>query len=99
MDMRLIAMCGAYCGVCSYREETNCPTCQVAKGDMFHGECQVAKCCVDKGLNHCGLCDDLPCDMLEAIFNNPEHGDDGERLDNLKSWARGEETYVMLPKS
>ena len=35
MNMKLIAMCGDYCGVCSFREETNCPTCQIARGDMF----------------------------------------------------------------
>lgn len=96
MRMQLIAMCGDYCGQCGYREEANCPTCQVAKGEMFWGECSVAKCCTEKGLMHCGLCDDLPCDILKAAFNHPDHGDKGERLANLMAWARGEKTSVKI---
>jgi hypothetical protein len=30
--------------------------------------------------------------------DNPEHGDKGERLANLKAWARGEDSYVKLGK-
>jgi len=96
MNMKLVSMCGDYCGECSYREQVNCPTCQVAKGDMFYGECSVAKCCSEKGFKHCGLCNDLPCDILKEAFNHPEHGDNGERLENLIVWARGEETFVKI---
>lgn len=96
MDMKLISMCGDYCGECSYREQVNCPTCQVARGTMFYGECQVAKCCSEKELKHCGLCDDVPCEILEVAFNHPEHGDSGERLANLRAWALGEETFVKI---
>jgi len=96
MDMKLISMCGDYCGECSYREQVNCPTCQVAKGNMFYGECYVAKCCSEKELKHCGLCDDVPCEILEAAFNHPEHGDSGERLANLRAWALGEDTFVKI---
>jgi len=45
---------------------------------------------------YCGLCDDLPCDILKAAFNHPEHGDKGERLDNLKAWCRDEETFIKI---
>ena len=96
MDMALIAMCGDYCGECNYREKTNCPTCQVARGKMFYGECRVASCCSSKGLQHCGLCDEMPCDILKDAFAHPEHGDKGERLANLKAWARGEETFIKI---
>jgi hypothetical protein len=96
MNMQLISMCGDYCGQCDYREQMNCPTCQVAKGEMFWGKCGVAKCCTEKGLTHCGLCDDLPCDILKAAFNHPEHGDKGERLANLEAWGRGEETFIKI---
>jgi len=34
--------------------------------------------------------------MLQEAFDNPEHGDKGERLANLKAWARGEDSYVKL---
>ena len=96
MDRQMIAMCGAYCGDCEWKSKTNCPGCQAARGNMFWGECTVAKCCVSKGFSHCGECPDLPCADLQAAFDHPEHGDRGERLANLKAWASGQDTYLKL---
>jgi len=83
-------------GDCGWREKMNCPGCQAGKGNMFWGECRVGKCSDEKGIEHCGLCSSLPCDILQEAFDNPEHGDNGERLANLKAWARGEDSYVKL---
>ena len=91
MDKGMIAMCGAYCGDCDYRERTGCVGCQTVKGKMFWGTCDVATCCLEKGLLHCGLCPDVPCEVLQSYFDHPEHGDNGERLANLKAWASGSE--------
>jgi len=100
MDQQLMAMCGAYCGTCEWRPKTSCPGCLALGGKMFWGTCEVAKCAVDKGLEHCGLCPEVPCATLQGYFDNPEHGDNGERLANLKAWARGEQTYRELtPKN
>lgn len=96
MEKQQISMCGAYCGICEWKEKTNCPGCQTCKGDMFYGECSVAKCRSGKGLLHCGLCSDLPCMDLQQTFNHPEHGDHGERLANLKNWAKGNDTVFKL---
>jgi len=96
MDKQLIGSCGAYCGVCEWKPKTNCPGCRTARGDIFWGECTVAKCCVDKGFTHCGECPDLPCTDLQAAFDNPEHGDHGERLINLQAWAKDGEIYLKL---
>ena len=96
MDRALIARCGAYCGSCEWKEKTGCPGCQAAQGTMFWGECRVAVCSIGKGIEHCGLCPDLPCDILQQAFDDPEHGDKGERLANLKAWARGADTYIEL---
>lgn len=95
-DATLIARCGAYCGDCTYKEPMRCPGCLDAQGDMFHGTCEVAKCSLSKGYTHCGTCPDLPCDALQAAFDEPEHGDGGERLANLQAWARGERSYIRL---
>lgn len=95
-DHTLMARCGGYCGDCTWKEPMNCPGCQKAQGDMFHGTCQVAKCSLAKGYTHCGECPELPCDILQAAFDEPEHGDGGERLANLQAWARGEESYIPL---
>jgi hypothetical protein len=98
MDRNMIAMCGAYCGACEWKPKVNCPGCQVAKGKMFWGQCQIAMCCLGKGFTHCGECSELPCGILNAVCSDPEHGDRGERLLNLKAWAAGEDTYMELRK-
>ncbi len=98
MDRNLIAMCGAYCGDCEWKEKTGCPGCQACGGTMFWGECEIAKCCAGRGHEHCGLCESLACAELKAAFEMPEHGDNGERLANLKAWAMGKEEYIKLTK-
>ncbi len=96
MDREMIGMCGAYCGLCKWVEKTGCKGCQHNKGKMFWGTCAVAVCCADKGLMHCGLCPDVPCQVLQEAFDEPEHGDDGERLANLIAWANGEDTIIDI---
>ena len=96
MDQSQIGMCGAYCGICDWKEKMNCPGCQACKGNMFWGECEVAKCCLENHFLHCGFCSDLPCDLLQQAFDHPEHGDSGERLANLKNWAEGAETIIEI---
>ncbi len=96
MDKEMIGMCGTYCGECDWRERTNCPGCQKSQSKMFWGECSVAKCAIEKELKHCGSCSKLPCKSLQEAFDNPDHGDNGERLSNLKAWADGKETYEKI---
>jgi len=96
MNKDMMGRCGCYCGSCDWAEKTNCPGCQKAKGDMFWGKCTVAKCSTDKGLDHCGGCAELPCPTLQEAFDNPDHGDDGERLANLKAWADGKNEYIEI---
>ena len=49
-----LAYCGLDCGKCPSRAEAGCPGCQAAAGKMYWGECQVATCCIGKGVAHCG---------------------------------------------
>jgi hypothetical protein len=94
MDQAMMGMCGAYCAACGWKEKTGCPGCQAARGKMFWGECAVAACAIGKGLRHCGLCPEVPCETLQGYFDHPEHGDKGERLANLKAWAAGEDSTL-----
>ncbi|MBN2584899.1 MAG: DUF3795 domain-containing protein [Planctomycetes bacterium] len=96
MDKQQIGMCGAYCGSCSWKAKTGCAGCQACAGDVFWGQCAVAKCCLAKGITHCGPCEELPCRLLQGFFDHPEHGDHGERLANLKAWAAGKDTVIEL---
>lgn len=76
--------CGINCSTCNYKEETNCPGCMASEGKMFWGECELAKCSIDKNLDHCGQCNDFPCPLLTRFSYDPEHGDNGLRIENLK---------------
>ncbi len=96
MDHSLKAMCGAYCGICEWKEKTGCGGCKTSAAQMFWGECDKAKCCLEKGYEHCGMCPDVPCQKLLDLFADPEHGDAGARLRNMKSWADGQSTYEKL---
>lgn len=93
MDKSMIAYCGTYCEVCEWKDIVGCSGCKACASSMFWGECDKAKCCIGKGLEHCGQCDVMPCDKLLALFADPEHGDTGERLCNLQNWAKGYYKY------
>jgi hypothetical protein len=71
--------CGLLCGGCAYKESHGCAGCFAVKGKPFWGECDVAKCCQEKGYAHCGECPDIPCETLRDM----SHGD-GDECDNPK---------------
>ena len=96
MDKTMTAFCGAYCGVCEWREKVGCGGCRASAGRLFWGECNKAKCCIEKGLEHCGQCAEMPCQKLRELFDDPEHGDQGARLRNLQNWKKGSDTYEKL---
>ncbi|MGV8145756.1 MAG: DUF3795 domain-containing protein [Alkaliphilus sp.] len=91
MNEDMMAFCGTYCETCDWKEKMNCKGCKGHMSNVFWGKCLVASCAIEKKLNHCGECDELPCTLLQEAFDHPEHGDNGERLINLKKWAREEE--------
>ena len=93
-DMK--AYCGTYCGVCEWKDRMNCPGCKTCAGHPFWGECDKAMCCIGKGYAHCGECADVPCQKLLDLFADPEHGDQGARLRNLRNWAAGIDEYEKL---
>jgi hypothetical protein len=51
--------------------EIACDGC-VADGGKLHAncrECAIRNCCRGKGLPHCGLCKDAPCDQLKKLHD------------------------------
>jgi hypothetical protein len=73
---------GCDCESCQHRATDGCPGCQVARGKMFWGECEVAKCCLARGHDHCGQCQECPCPALVSLHQN----DNGVCLSNLRAW-------------
>lgn len=96
MDKKMIAYCGSYCGVCEWKDKLGCQGCHASCGKPFWGECGIAKCCIEKAYAHCGECPAVPCQQLQAAFDDPEHGDDGVRLRNLLNWKAGLDTFERL---
>jgi hypothetical protein len=96
MNKQTMAVCGTYCGTCEWKEKTNCPGCLASQSRPFWGQCKIAACAMEKGYAHCGVCPNMPCETLQSAFSEPEHGDNGKRLINLKDWAQSKEQYLIL---
>ena len=81
--------CGLHCRGCSFVQSHGCGGCIATGGHPFHGECPIARCCLGRGLRHCGECPAFPCEQLVAYSNDPVHGDDppGARLEQCRRWA------------
>jgi general stress protein 26 len=63
----------------------------------FWGECDVKICCEGKGLDHCGLCADFPCDVLKSYsYSGDEHADNGARIEQCRSWANYEKHGITV---
>jgi hypothetical protein len=62
---RLAAVCGRNCELCDAYQECRCCGCGYQLGQTPRGECAIFRCCtVERGLAHCGLCPDLPCQLF-----------------------------------
>ena len=56
------SFCGDYCGKCP-----NYPSkCQGCIPDN-HMNCHFVKCCLSKSIEHCGFCNDFPCNTLSGF--------------------------------
>ena len=65
LTRRLAAVCGRYCAACDACQEGSCCGCAYQLGRTRRGECPVFECCiVERGLEHCGLCLDFPCQVF-----------------------------------
>ena len=91
--MRKKSMCGLYCDTCEFVEKCGCKGCVESAGNPFHGSCSVAKCCLEKKIAHCGLCEEFPCELLHGFSYDPVHGDNGKRIEEIKKWVVNPEQY------
>lgn len=72
-EKELAAPCGLYCGDCEHLGK-QCQGCGYVKGKPFWTAqfgvevCPLYGCCVSKKqLEHCGLCDDFPCETFNML--------------------------------
>ncbi|MFX1258883.1 MAG: DUF3795 domain-containing protein [Promethearchaeota archaeon] len=107
-DKNVAAPCGLYCGTCEYLGK-NCRGCGNVLGKPFWTEkmdiniCPLYDCCVNsKKLEHCGLCDDLPCNLFKRFYDpslNPEEAEKSvafRQNELLKRREIGTEDWIKL---
>ena len=80
----MVNFCGLDCGHCKPEYKSMCKGCRSTGGSPFWGQCQIAKCCIEKKHEHCGQCPSFPCDNLKAFSFHPTQGDNGRRIEALR---------------
>lgn len=85
LDKNLAPVCGWYCGTCEYFGE-QCQGCGNVNGKPFWTAqmkveiCPIYDCCINKKqLEHCGLCDELPCEIFK-LYDPSLTEEEGEKL-------------------
>ena len=76
--------CGLSCANCEWKEAYHCGGCIATGGKPFHGECDIANCATKNKRRFCGECENFPCENLKRYSYDPEHGDEGMRIENCK---------------
>jgi hypothetical protein len=70
-DRKLATPCGSFCGECSYFGE-KCAGCGYSGGKPFWGECRFYLCTKERNLEHCGFCNEFPCDYYLKAYDLSE---------------------------
>ncbi|MEN8155290.1 MAG: DUF3795 domain-containing protein [Acidobacteriota bacterium] len=84
-DINYTPPCGLYCGDCEYLGK-QCKGCGYVEGKPFWtihvptGICPIHDCCRNqKELEHCGLCEELPCKIFLELRDPDISDEDFER--------------------
>lgn len=90
---RFAAVCGACCLSCAPAVGGHCRGCAYELGRTPHGDCPIFQCAlVQRGLEHCGLCPDFPCELFYTFI---EAGDRPRRIAALeRRRAIGTEAWI-----
>ena len=105
--------CGVFCGACPSQGRT-CKGCGSEDREQQRTSkwgCKIRRCChTDRDLDHCGLCEEHPCGLVEAKLLRP-HPDDPRyqyrraalasigvlRAVGVRGWLAGEEARWRCP--
>lgn len=82
--------CGIVCSECGYKEKMNCAGCLCIDRPFWGESCPIKACCESKKIEHCGVCIQFPCDLLNQFSYSKEQGDDGKRIKQCGLWAKEE---------
>jgi len=79
--------CGVCCNSCERKEQVNCKGCLNMDKPFWGGTCEVKRCCEEKKLDHCGLCDIFPCEMLSNM-GKKQGFDPAVKIERCREWAQ-----------
>ena len=79
--------CGIRCTECGYKEKDQCKGCLIIDRPFWGECCSVKNCCEGRELEHCGKCDEFPCQLLVKFAYDDHEGDNGKRIEQCKKWA------------
>ncbi|MEE8414540.1 MAG: DUF3795 domain-containing protein [Dehalococcoidales bacterium] len=95
-EIELVAACGLYCGDCEYIGD-KCPGCGRIQGRPFWTElfkleaCPLYDCCVNQHhLEHCGLCDEFPCETFTSLRDPSMNDEEAEQ-----SWREKKQVLLL----
>jgi len=69
-----LSYCGFACTSCNnYKKNENCQGCR--NEAKLLEDCPTRTCAIKRGLLHCGLCEEFPCEELQAFYHDdkPSH--------------------------
>lgn len=84
--MLIESRCGILCSECPDGKAMGCIGCANLE-KPFWGDCPVKICCESKEQEHCGTCSEFPCSLLNEFAYDKEHGDDGKRIEQCRTWC------------
>jgi hypothetical protein len=89
-ETTLITVCGLFCRECEYIGE-QCPSCGQVQGKPFWTEtfgievCPLYDCSINrKQIEHCGLCDEFPCETFTSLRDPSLSDKDAELLQYIR---------------
>lgn len=78
--------CGIKCSECEYKVSMGCQGCIHINKPFWAEACPVKSCSEDKQHQHCGECDEFPCELAHKFAYDEKQGDGGKRLATCKLW-------------
>lgn len=67
--------CGKLCEDCQFKDNLQCPGCKTGPGKTWMTECELAKCCMDKGHQNCTTCSySTSCGKLRGRITSQKEG-------------------------
>lgn len=79
--------CGILCSECVYHEQMGCAGCVHIKKPFWGDICPVKSCGEEKTYEHCGQCEQFPCELLKQFAYDKEQGDNGKRIEQCRCWS------------